>query len=327
MKPNISKGKSSRIALFGLALAILGEPVFAQQPSAPPVRYNITDLGTLGGGFSEAVSVNNRGLVSGASSLPDGTTHAVLWQNGHITDIGATGIGGPDSNSRAFDVNEPGQAAGAAETSTPDPNHEDFCGFGTHLTCPSFLWQNGAMTPLRTLGGNNNFAFAINNRGQVAGVSENNTHDASCLAPFQVRDFEAAIWGPGPGVIHELQPLGGDTVGEATWINDLGESGLFRFVREHFASSACRWPSRGTLAERSTRGPRQPRRDLHHALYKPRARAIRKYSFVHQQPRSSGGSFGSARRRNVSRFPLDQGDRYAGSPHPSWGRCKRGLGH
>ena len=224
MKPNISKGKSSRIALFGLALAILGEPVFAQQPSAPPVRYNITDLGTLGGGFSEAVSVNNRGLISGASSLPDGTTHAVLWQNGHITDIGATGIGGPDSNSRAFDVNERGQAAGAAETSIPDPNDEDFCGFGTHLTCPSFLWQNGAMTPLRTLGGNNNFVFAINNQGQVAGVSESNTQDASCLAPFQVRDFEAAIWGPGPGVIHELQPLGGDTVGEATWINDLGQA-------------------------------------------------------------------------------------------------------
>ncbi len=212
------------VALFALELSVVAGSARAQQPSVPPVRYNITDLGTLGGPFSEAVSVNNRSLVSGASSLPDGTTHAVLWQQGRITDIAATGLGGPASNSRAFDVNERGQATGAAESSTPDPNGEDFCSFGTHLTCPSFLWQNGAMTPLRTLGGNNNFVFAINNRGQVAGVSENNTHDSSCAVPFQVRDFEAAIWGPSPGTLHELPPLGGDTVGEATWINDLGQA-------------------------------------------------------------------------------------------------------
>jgi probable HAF family extracellular repeat protein len=224
MKPNISRTKFSRIVLFALTLPAFAAPVSAQQMSAPPTRYNITDLGTLGGGFSEAVSVNNRGLVSGSSALPDGTTHAVLWQKGHIIDIGTIGLGGPASNSRAFDANERGQAAGAAETSTPDPNGEDFCSFGTHFTCPSFLWQNNVMTPLRTLGGNNNFVFAINNRGQVAGVSENNTHDASCAAPFQLRDFEAAIWGPGPGSIRALQPLGGDTVGEATWINDLGQA-------------------------------------------------------------------------------------------------------
>lgn len=224
MKPNLPKTKFFRIALFALTLPAFVASVSAQQQSAPPVRYNITDLGTLGGGFSEAVSVNNRGLISGASSIPDGTDHAVLWEKGHIIDIGTTGLGGPGSNSRAFDANERGQAVGAAETSTPDPDGEDFCSFGTHFTCPSFLWQNGTMTPLRTLGGSNNFVFAINNGGQVAGVSENNTHDASCAAPFQVRDFEAAIWGPGPGTIYELPPLGGDTVGEATWINDLGQA-------------------------------------------------------------------------------------------------------
>ena len=62
MKQNISKVKSCRVALFGLAVAVFVGPVRAQQP---PVRYNITDPGTLRGTFSEAVSVNNHGLVSG----------------------------------------------------------------------------------------------------------------------------------------------------------------------------------------------------------------------------------------------------------------------
>jgi probable HAF family extracellular repeat protein len=221
MKPNISKLKSFQVPLFGLAIALFTLPARAQQP---PVRYSINDLGTLGGTFSEAVSVNNQGLISGSSTLPDGTTHALLWQKGRLIDIGAPGLGGPNSNSRAFDANERGQVVGPAETSTPDPNGEDFCGFLSHLTCPSFLWQTGGMTPLRTLGGNNNFVLAINNRGQVAGVSENSTQDSSCAAPFQVRDFDAAIWGPAPGVIHKLQPLGGDSVGEALWINDLGQA-------------------------------------------------------------------------------------------------------
>lgn len=224
MKLSISRTKSFRIVRIGLALTVFTGPTLAQQPSAPPVRYSITDLGTLGGTFSEAVSVNNSGLLSGSSTLAGGTTHAVLWQKGLITDIGTPGLGGPNSNSRAFDANERGQAVGPAETSTPDPNGEDFCGFGTHFACPSFVWQNGVMTPLRALGGNNSFVLAINNRGQVAGVAENNTPDSSCAAPFQVRDFEAAIWGPEPGGIQELQPLAGDFVGEALWINDEGQA-------------------------------------------------------------------------------------------------------
>ena len=224
MKFNLINEKPFCTARIGLALALFGGPVWAQQPSTPPARYNITDLGTLGGAFSEAVSVNNRGLISGASSLPDGTTHAALWRKGHITDIGIPGLGEPASNSRAFDVNEWGRATGVAETSTPDSNGEDFCGFGTHLTCLSFVWQNGVMTPLRTLGGSNGFALAINNRGQVAGVSENPASDSSCAAPFQVRDFEAAIWGPTPGSVQELPPLPGDSIGEALWINDLGQA-------------------------------------------------------------------------------------------------------
>ena len=69
--------------------------------------------------------------------------------------IGSPGFGGP--NSVAFGVNFWGQAAGQADTRTPDPNGEDFCGSTalglTHSgnTCVPFLWQNGTMIALPRL--------------------------------------------------------------------------------------------------------------------------------------------------------------------------------
>jgi len=208
-------------------LAALAMPIrlAAQQQSttqgqkSAPTRYIVTDLGTLEGGtFSQPFSINRYGLVSGSSSLPDGNQHAVLWLGKLKLDIGAPGLGG--SNSIAFGDNDGFQSAGEAETSTPDPNGEDFCGFGTHLTCLPFLWQDGAMIRLPTLGGNNGEATAINNRGEVAGFAENSTPDPGCPAP-QVLQFKPVVWEK--GVIHKLPTVGGDPDGIAQEINGSGE--------------------------------------------------------------------------------------------------------
>jgi hypothetical protein len=64
--------------------------------------------------FSQPFFINRYGLVSGSSSLPDGTQHAALWLDGLKGDIGAPGLGGP--NSIAFGDNERFQSAGEAET-------------------------------------------------------------------------------------------------------------------------------------------------------------------------------------------------------------------
>ena len=213
------------------AASLLAAPAIAQ----PPRRYIVKDLGTLPGGtFSQATFVNNKGLVTGVAIAPDGKQHAVLWQGGRIMDIATPGLGGP--NSVPFVVNERGQAVGQAESSTKDPNSENFCGYGTGLNCLPVLWQDGVMTQLpMTLGGNNGSASAINNRGEVAGIEENSTRDPKCAPGVavngtgpQVLDYEAVIWGPKPGEKRTLLPLNygqvnGDTVGMAFWINDNGQ--------------------------------------------------------------------------------------------------------
>jgi probable HAF family extracellular repeat protein len=212
----------SLLSLSAQLLAVLAVPLTiaaqdTQQPTLP--QYTVTDLGTLSGGnFSQPFFINRYGLVSGSSSLADGSQHATLWLDGLMGDIGAPGLGGP--NSIAFGDNERFQSAGEAETSTPDPNAEDFCGFGTHLTCLPFLWQDGKMVQLPTLGGNNGAANAISNRGKVAGFAENSTPDPGCPAP-QLLHFKPVVWEN--GLIHKLPTAGGDPDGIAYNVNDNGE--------------------------------------------------------------------------------------------------------
>jgi probable HAF family extracellular repeat protein len=198
---------------------IAQEQSTTQEQKREPARYTVTDLGTLEGGtFSQPFSINRYGLVSGSSSLADGSQHATLWLEQLKVDIGAPGLGGP--NSIAFGDNGHFQSAGEAETATPDPNGEDFCGFGTHLTCLPFLWQDGGMVQLPTLGGNNGVAMAVSNRGEVAGFAENSAPDPGCPAP-QALHFKPVIWER--GVIHKLPTFRGDPDGVAQQINDNGE--------------------------------------------------------------------------------------------------------
>jgi probable HAF family extracellular repeat protein len=191
------------------------------------VRYTVKVLSTLGGTSGVGNSINNRGWVVGGANLTGDTTeHATLWRHGVKTDLGT--LGGPDSLVNSPVKNEKGKIAGFAETSTTDPLGEEFCtgltffGFHDGVTCLGFLWHDGVMAPLPTLGGNNSLASGVNNRGQVVGLAENSTQDSTCTPP-QVLQFEAVIWGPKKGEMHRLRSLSGDADGAALAINDNGE--------------------------------------------------------------------------------------------------------
>ena len=189
----------------------------AQQRPLHPARYTVTDLGTLpGGNSSQPYFITHNGHVAGSSNLADGASHAVVWSRKQATDLGTLG----GSNSIAFGANAAAHAAGEAETSVSDPNGEDFCGFGTHLTCLPFESADGVMNPLPTLGGNNGAVNMINRWGTAVGFAETSVPDQACPPP-QVLHFKPAVWRDGK--VHGLRTFAGDPDGLALAINDRGQ--------------------------------------------------------------------------------------------------------
>ncbi|HWZ81590.1 MAG TPA: hypothetical protein VNW47_03135 [Terriglobales bacterium] len=177
---------------------------------------SLTDLGTLGGNESSANAVNSRGQVAGGAlnTIADPYTsnfyvggatqvHAFRWTRSHgMQDLGT--LGGTDS--AAFSINERGQIAGMSFTNTTvNPTT------GVPTLDP-FLWENGKMLDLGTLGGTFGVAFALNNRGQVVGYSD--------LAGDNT-GVHAFLWDQ-QGGMQDLGTLGGAT-GVALSINDAGD--------------------------------------------------------------------------------------------------------
>src|SRR5215831_49576 len=196
-------------------------------------NYKITDLGTNNNkdNFSMAMGLNNQGWtenMDGFVNPPEnfmGTTvargRAVINRDGINIDLGT--LGKPDSGNSWINwggINDRGEAVGMSETADPDPNGEDICGFGTFLTCVPFLWRDGHISALPTVGGNNGQASAINNRGEVVGYAETADNDTSCPAFAPAPTTLPVLWEKG-----QAQPLplvGTDPDGVANGINDQG---------------------------------------------------------------------------------------------------------
>jgi probable HAF family extracellular repeat protein len=166
------------------------------------------------------MGLNNRGWTESMDGYLDVKGNfvgrAVINVDGLKVDLGT--LGGRDSWIYWGGINEQGEAVGEAETSILERNGEDFCGFGTGLTCRPFLWQNGDMKALPTLGGNNGLASAINNRGQITGKAQTMVTDPGC-PPYQIAP--PVLWEKGK--VRQLPTVAGDSDGYALGVNDLGE--------------------------------------------------------------------------------------------------------
>jgi probable HAF family extracellular repeat protein len=182
----------------GQVVGVSGSHAFITGPNG----VGMTDLGTLGGRYSDAYAVNDLGQVTGQSDTNRGVGRAFITgpQGEGMVEVGSPG----DSSqySIATGINNAGQAAGSFYTIGPwgpafitGPN-----GMGiTYLHAPSislpsislngindvgavvgrsghtafFTGPDGkGFTDLGTLGGYGSTAMAINDAGQVVGSSQ-----------------------------------------------------------------------------------------------------------------------------------------------------------
>jgi probable HAF family extracellular repeat protein len=176
----------------------------------------LTDLGALPGvNSSEAFWTSNNGQTAGISEngatdplLGIPAVHAVFWKDGQITDLG-TLEGGYESG--AFAVNSEGAVAGFSNNLVPDPFNLITTPSGTTTQQRTFLWQNGVMRDLGTLGGTDAGLLGdqgnieINERGQVAACSyTNSTRNPTTGTPT----LDPFLWDEKNGM-QDLGTLGG----------------------------------------------------------------------------------------------------------------------
>ncbi len=206
-------GRASGTSLLG-SDAIL----HAQNWERPP---RTMDLGTLGGPNSAIFQYNHGrpgqfvGWSETAQSDPNdenfcgfGTPHVCLgfsWQRGTMRPLPT--LGGTNDNTN--DVNLRGQMAGAAETSTKDPN----CTAPRVLDYLGVIWQpNGKITTLPPYAGDTvSYAYTITQSGR-----DTVGNSGTCAAP----GIHAVLW-------HDASPINlgslGGTVNQALDINDRGQ--------------------------------------------------------------------------------------------------------
>jgi len=175
--------KSSNKILVVGALMSFSLVCFAQN------RYNVTDLGTLGGN-TYANAINSRGDVAGNSATADGNDHAFLWTAaGGMQDLGT--LGGLVSTATA--LNDSDEIIGRATTI------DGF--FHNYFWFPS--------TGMMAFG--NGGLVGVNSTGEVLGVGKG--------TDGQLHSF---IWTAGNGKM-DLGLAKGQKASEATSINDLGQ--------------------------------------------------------------------------------------------------------
>ena len=212
------------------------------------------DLGALLGGQNSSASwISDSGLIAGQSQngvvdplvpgFPE--VRATMWTKaGQIINLGT--LGGNESS--AFSINNRGQVVGMAVNTIPDP----FSFLATQLR--AFLWDDGAMHDLGTLGGPEAWALFVNERGQVAGFSFTNStpNSAADSCGGNVPTTDPFLWTKGRGMT-DLGTLGG-TCGSPLGLNNPGQVVGTSDLSGDLATHPFLWTKPGPMQDLGTFG-------------------------------------------------------------------------
>ena len=106
---------STILLSFSALAAVLATSASDAAPTA--CRARLVDLGTLGGASSEAVAMNNHGVVVGSALTRNGAQHAFAAQPGRALRDLSPGLPEPTQTSRATTIDDAGVVAGVNNVS------------------------------------------------------------------------------------------------------------------------------------------------------------------------------------------------------------------
>lgn len=234
------------IALTLFAALALPLQLAAQAPAQPQHQYHhyqVNDVGTFGGPNSTYNTpqpgrfLNNSGTAVGGAdtATPDPNcfglngdcyvSNAFKWQGGITHALSALpGFSGLN-NATSLWVSDTGLTTGASQ------NGIDPLTGGPEVK--GILWgKDGSLTDLGTFGGSNSIGWAVNNRGQVAGVALNTIPDPYTpnfvFNIFGATQSHAFLWTKSAG-LQDLGTLGG-TDSTAAFINERGQIAGWSFT-------------------------------------------------------------------------------------------------
>lgn len=216
----------------------------------PVVWHNgtLTELELLPGGENgQTVAISPSGIITGWSEngrtdpqtgLPE--FDAVLWAGDRVINLG-TLPGGNESG--GFAINSRGQVVGGSSNGILDAF--SIAGFTTQTR--AFLWQNGVLRDLGTLGGFDSIAFNLNEQGRVAGISYTDSNPSSnCQWALTTHPF---FWENGK--MTDVGSLGG-SCGAVNWMNNRSQVVGFSNLLGDQNSHAFLWDKEHGLKDLGT---------------------------------------------------------------------------
>ena len=213
---NFTQDGSSRLRALSIGLALFAAQAAFSLAHAQ-TSYQLTPIGSFGGGTTQANAINSAGDVVGCSlAVINGTAtlRAFIYSNGQMMDIGSLVNGG---TACANDINDTGVITGNSTAPTGESR--------------AFIYQNGTMTSLGNAGTSSD-GNSINNAGLIAGAAFgfNGSYVGSFRYDAQVTPPQVDIGTLGGGIITQARSINaaGDIAGWAVNAGSRGTSFLYQ---------------------------------------------------------------------------------------------------